>query len=102
MSFLTQKQDAVRIKQELIETSLNKLDREKNIKRRRYTCNVCNLNYTRADNLRTHMNIVHLKIKRYKCTSCDYATYFKNRLDGHMNTHKKKPLMTEKVKYIYF
>ena len=53
-------------------------------------CNICNRTYSRISDLKVHIKTVHLKLNRYKCKICGYASYFRKSLINHLRTHNKK------------
>jgi hypothetical protein len=48
-----------------------------------FKCDTCDYSATTRGNLKTHTNLVHLKVKNYKCTQCSY----KCGTNGNLKTH---------------
>ena len=57
-------------------------EREKNIE-----CDQCDKKFYSNSQLRRHIARVHLKVKKYKCSKCDFQGFLKNEVDKHEITH---------------
>jgi len=51
------------------------------------TCQHCNQTFRRQYNLKTHINRVHLKEKKFKCNRCDKSFATNSDLKQHLGTH---------------
>ena len=60
-------------------------------------CHTCNRTFSRLFDLQIHIKTVHLKLKRYKCTICNYACYFRMKLNSHVATIHGKQANSETV-----
>jgi uncharacterized Zn-finger protein len=60
-------------------------------------CHTCNRTFSRLFDLQVHIKTVHLKLKRYKCTICNYACYFRTKLNWHVATIHGKQADLETV-----
>jgi len=56
----------------------------------KFNCEQCDKTFGRKDNLKTHINTVHLKQKKYKCDLCDKSFGQKQQLKRHINTFHLK------------
>jgi len=57
----------------------------------RYPCKLCHKTFTQPQHLKSHIKVVHEKIKRFFCTVCDYKDYYKTKLQNHIkNRHEKR------------
>lgn len=54
-----------------------------------HSCGKCEARFTTTYNLNRHNVIVHTKKKRFKCSLCNYDSYFKNDLKKHKQCHEK-------------
>ena len=64
-------------------------------------CNQCDMKFLRKSGLKKHIARTHLKIKRHKCSQCNYLSFTKNEVDKHEITHLTKIKMCEKCKNPY-
>merc|ERR1711884_912268 len=48
-----------------------------------HQCEFCLRKFRSKSVLQTHMNIMHLNIKNFKCDQCDFATGRKGTLNSH-------------------
>jgi len=56
-----------------------------------YICEVCGNKYAQQSNLKSHMkNHDPNRQRNLKCTQCDFATDYKQSLEKHLNSHKRK------------
>ncbi|CRK94644.1 CLUMA_CG008143, isoform A [Clunio marinus] len=53
-----------------------------------FTCDRCGLNFKNKSHVMNHLNVVHMKIKRYHCNVCGFAMYSKTHHTNHMKSHK--------------
>ena len=51
-------------------------------------CNECGKIFSNRNNLRSHVKVVHLKIKNHVCQICNKAFFKPNNLRAHLKTHK--------------
>jgi hypothetical protein len=52
-----------------------------------FKCDICDQIFSRKGGLSEHVKSKHEKKKRFFCKyNCDYATYFKSTLEGHMKS----------------
>jgi rubrerythrin len=49
----------------------------------KHFCPHCTRFFHTEDNLKVHIDVVHFKLKNYKCTKCDFKTYSPAFLRGH-------------------
>ena len=55
-----------------------------------YKCSKCGRAFFQKNNLDFHFEITHEIIKdKYRCKFCDYRTWSKNALFGHMRQHRR-------------
>jgi KRAB domain-containing zinc finger protein len=58
----------------------------------RFPCPKCPEQYKTKYNLKTHMNVSHDEVKRFKCYFCSYATFNNSDIIKHMSKHtQEKP-----------
>ena len=63
-----------------------------------YSCDICERKYSSKYRLQAHVTSVHLKIFRYKCDECDYATAYSSSLKSHKKGSHGAPGGTESKK----
>ena len=54
---------------------------------RPYICEFCGKSYKIICHLKEHINLYHLKIKKFKCPLCDSSFGRKSTLNSHLKTH---------------
>jgi uncharacterized Zn-finger protein len=54
---------------------------------RPFTCDRCGLTFKHKSHVINHLNVVHLRIKRYQCNICGFAMYSKTHHTNHMKVH---------------
>lgn len=52
-----------------------------------FTCDRCGLKFKHKAHVFNHLNVVHLRIKRFQCKVCGFAMYSKTHHTTHMKTH---------------
>ncbi|XP_070489884.1 gastrula zinc finger protein XlCGF7.1-like [Chironomus tepperi] len=52
-----------------------------------FTCDRCGHIFKQKSHVINHMNVVHLKIKRFHCDICDFKMYSKTHYTSHLKTH---------------
>lgn len=52
-----------------------------------FTCDRCGTKFKHKSHVINHLNVVHLRIKRYQCNVCGFAMYSKTHHTTHMKTH---------------
>ena len=57
---------------------------------KRYLCPECPKSYGRNVHLQDHITIIHKKIKSYKCSFCPKSYGYQNQIYKHKSTHEKK------------
>lgn len=50
-------------------------------------CKGCNRSFCSFSDLKMHIKVIHLKLKRFRCKICNYATFYKKGIFVHINTH---------------
>ena len=66
----------------------------KRIKRKQelYSCGECHKTFNSQANCRRHLETVHMKIKKFKCTQCGVLFALKHHLQNHIiSVHEKEP-----------
>lgn len=53
----------------------------------RMFCTACNKHMLSRNNARSHIEIVHLKVRKFSCKACDRHFYLRKDYDDHMRTH---------------
>ena len=62
---------------------------------RKFRCPDCPKAYVHRTNLKRHMQLQCAKPARYKCTQCDFCSYYKRELQFHIKTdHTDQIIMT--------
>ena len=57
-----------------------------------HTCHICKKDFSRAYNLKVHIDTVHKKLKKYQCKICDKKFSLKRALKHHQQTqHREVP-----------
>ena len=54
-----------------------------------HNCEYCDASYSQKGNLKTHVNMVHLDIRKYVCKDCKYASYSRSDLKRHRDSVHK-------------
>lgn len=67
-----------------IDSQVNNLATKKGNK-----CKGCNRSFCSMGDLKLHIKTIHLKLKRFRCKICNYATYYKKGIHAHMKTHSE-------------
>ena len=63
-----------------------------------YGCDKCEYSCDKKMILRSHIKLVHLKVKKYKCSACSYSSYTRQRLQVHVKRiHKDNTCRIIKV-----
>jgi KRAB domain-containing zinc finger protein len=59
---------------------------------RPFKCDKCDKTFKRKNNYKEHVQIVHDQLKRFHCDICDFSTFYKARLNVHVENqvHYKK------------
>lgn len=52
-----------------------------------FSCDRCGRSFKLKSHIRNHMNVVHLKIKRFHCHICGFKMYSKTHYTTHLRTH---------------
>ena len=52
-------------------------------------CKTCNRTFRKVCDLKAHIKIYHLKLKRFRCKICNYASYYKKTIKSHLTSHNK-------------
>lgn len=62
----------------------------------KYTCKVCQVEFTQQANLKRHMKVVHQGIRKYECEHCGKSFGKAETLKYHVMTHTgERPLECE-------
>jgi len=56
---------------------------------RPFTCDRCGHKFKNKSHMMNHLNVVHLRVKRYQCLHCTFAMYSKTHYTNHMKSHLK-------------
>ena len=52
-----------------------------------FKCTTCEYSSVREQSLKYHVDIVHLKVKKYFCKNCSFKSYFKKAMGIHMKSN---------------
>ena len=55
----------------------------------KFMCKTCSSTFRNVADLKSHIKIIHLKLKRFRCKICNYASYYKKTIKSHLKRHNK-------------
>ena len=56
----------------------------------KFMCKTCSSTFRNVADLKSHIKIIHLKLKRFRCKMCSYASYYKRSIRSHFRKHSSK------------
>lgn len=63
------------------------LPKPANADEKHITCDRCGMKFKHRSHIINHLNVVHLRIKRYQCNVCGFRMYSKTHHANHMISH---------------
>lgn len=93
--FLEKQQNNVHLTASIKPKTAKPAAKDSNSDKPKLTCQHCGFNFTRADNLATHIRNIHNIVNgEYKCTQCDRVFDKQMSLTIHLKVHEKQKLIT--------
>ena len=61
--------------------------RKSNTKDEQINCDLCESVFTRKDNARRHLKVMHGKVPDFRCNECEFTTFTQGALSKHNAKH---------------